>query len=122
MNSVLIAAAVLAVLVGIVHSALGELLIFRHVPPAADGRHRRRRRPFDILWATWHIASVMGWALAALLWKLAALPDASPLRDFLLLAIALAFAASGLLVLIGTRGRHPGWAGLLGVALLVVLA
>lgn len=121
MNSVLVAAAVLAVLVGIIHSALGERLIFRHVPPADDGKHGRRR-PFDILWATWHIASVMGGALAVLLWKLASVPDVSPLRDFLLLAIALAFAASGLLVLVGTRGRHPGWAGLLGVALLVVLA
>ncbi len=29
-------------------------------------------------------------------------------------------AASGL-VLIGTKGRHPGWAGLLGVAVLVWL-
>ncbi len=121
MNTFLVIAAVLAVLVGVIHSVLGERLIFRHPPRVAVGA-RRHRWPFDILWATWHIASVMGLALAAVLWKLAAMPEPSALREFLLLAIALAYAVSGLLVLVGTRGRHPGWAGLIGVAALVWLA
>jgi len=120
-NICLLAATVLAVIVGVVHSVLGERLIFRHQPRSANGV-RHHRRPFDILWATWHIASVLGLALAAVLWKLAAMPGASALREFLLLTIALAYAASGMLVLVGTRGRHPGWAGLIGVALLVWLA
>ncbi len=121
MNTCLVVATVLAVLVGVVHSVLGERLIFRH-QPRVDGNARRHRRPFDILWATWHIASVLGLAMAAVLWKLAAVPEPSALREFLLLAIALAYAASGVLVLVGTRGRHPGWAGLIGVAVLVWLA
>lgn len=120
-NLCLVGASVLAVIVGVVHSVLGEHLIFRHQPRAADGA-RRHRRPVDILWATWHIASVLGLALAAVLWKLAAMPEPSALREFLLLAIALAYAVSGVLVLVATRGRHPGWAGLIGVALLVWLA
>ncbi len=120
-NTSLVVATALAVLVGVVHSVLGERLIFRHQPRAADNA-RRHRRPFDILWATWHIASVLGLALAAVLWKLAAMPEPSALREFLLLAIALAYALSGVLVLVGTRGRHPGWAGLVGVAVLVWLA
>jgi hypothetical protein len=120
-NTSLVVASVLAVLVGVVHSVLGERRIFRHQPRAADSG-RRHRRPFDILWATWHIASVLGVALAAVLWKLAAMPEPSTLREFLLLAVALAYAVSGVLVLVGTRGRHPGWAGLIGVAVLVWLA
>jgi hypothetical protein len=121
MNPYLVAAVALAALVGVIHSVLGEILIFRRLPPH-DGASRRHRRPFDILWATWHIASVMGWAFAVVLWKLAAMHEPSPLRGFLLLAIASAYAASGLLVLIGTRGRHPGWIALFGVALLIGLA
>jgi hypothetical protein len=120
-NTFLVIAAMLAVLVGVVHSVLGERLIFRHQPRVADSA-RRHRWPFDILWATWHIASVMGLALAAVLWKLAATPEPSALREFLLLAVALAYAVSGVLVLLGTRGRHPGWVGLIGVAVLVWLA
>lgn len=121
MNSGLAVASVLAVLVGVIHSVLGEILIFRAQPRAGKSL-ARHRRPFDILWATWHIASVMGWALAALLWHLATVSEPSPLRSFLVLAIVLAYAASGLLVLVGTLGRHPGWLGLFGVALLVWLA
>lgn len=121
MDPYLVCATVLAALVGVIHSLLGEVLIFRRVPSIREGASRHRR-PFDILWATWHIASVMGWALAVVLWKLAAMHDPSPLRDFLLLVIAITYAVSGLLVLIGTRARHPGWAGLFGVAVLVWLA
>lgn len=121
MDPYLVCAAALAILVGVVHSVLGEILIFRRPASLQEGGHRHRR-PFDILWATWHIATVMGWALAAVLWKLAAMPGPSPLRDFLLLVMAGAYAASGLLVLVGTRARHPGWAGLFLVATLVWLA
>ncbi|MCQ4165661.1 hypothetical protein [Tahibacter harae] len=121
MNTWLLAATVLAVVVGLIHSLLGEVLIFRRQPRDAAGR-RRLQRPFDILWACWHIATVFGLALAALLWQLAAMPEPLALRGFLLNVVAIAYAVSALLVLFGTRGRHPGWAGLGGVAVLVMLA
>jgi hypothetical protein len=63
MHSLLVAAAVIATVTGFVHSLLGERLIFRHlrasslVPslpaPPLQSRHVR------ILWATWHLASVL---------------------------------------------------------------
>lgn len=75
MQPLLVTAAVLAVTTGVVHSVLGEMLIFRHlrqstlVPslsaPPLQGRNVR------ILWATWHLASIFGWVLAGLLWQLA---------------------------------------------------
>ena len=56
-------ASLLAILTGVVHSLLGERLIFRHVrsksvvpslpAPPLQARHIR------ILWATWHLASVL---------------------------------------------------------------
>jgi hypothetical protein len=123
MQPYLLAAAVVAVLVGVIHSVLGELLIFRKlrqgtiVPGliAAPLEPRNVR----ILWATWHLASAFGFGFAAILLTLA-LPAAS--QNFeIILAIAGAFVAGSLLVLIATRGRHPGWVGLLVVSVLAYL-
>ena len=113
-------AALLAVVTGLVHSVLGERLIFRHlrdtslVPsrpaPPLQARHVR------ILWATWHLASVLAWALAGLLWALARNPGAPLPADLVLSVCAAGFLAGAVLVLVGTRGRHPGWIALAIVA------
>lgn len=80
MQTLLSIAAGLAVLTGIVHSALGELLIFRHLRngtlvPTQDAPPLRSRN-VRIIWATWHLASVFGWAFAAILARLAMDPQA----------------------------------------------
>lgn len=125
MQSWLLAASVLATLTGVVHSLMGERLIFRHlrsaglVPslpaPPLQGRHVR------ILWATWHLASVLAWAFAGLLWSVAREP-ASPSTQAVLSAAVFGFTGSALLVLVGTRGRHPGWVALAAVGLLCGMA
>ena len=119
METPLTLAAALLFATGIVHSILGELLIFRHlrrgtlVPqlgaPPLQARHVR------ILWASWHLASVMGWGFAAILWGMAAAPEA-PLHSLVLQAVSGATAMGAMLVLAGTRGRHPGWIALGAVA------
>jgi hypothetical protein len=116
MQSLLATAAVLATITGVVHSVLGEWLIFRHlresalVPslpaPPLQGRNVR------ILWATWHLASVLGSAFAGLLWQLAHSPEAVLPASTVLGVTAAAFLAGSMLVLVGTRGRHPGWVAL----------
>lgn len=121
MNTWLAVATVLAVLTGLVHSVFGEILIFRRLPRDSSGQPLQWR-PLGVLWATWHIATVLGWALAAVLWQLALATEPSALREFTLNAVAAAYGVSGLLVLIGTRGRHPGWAALGAVAVLILLA
>lgn len=126
MSSVpLSAAAIVLVLVGLVHSALGEYMIFRHVRRngwlPTDGAPPLRGRHIRILWASWHIASVFGWALAAILWRVATAPTL-PLEGVVVHAAQIAaFAAAGL-VFIATRGRHPGWIGLGCAGLLALLA
>lgn len=115
-------AAVLAVLVALIHSVMGEVLIFRHlragtlVPTRAAAPLRERH--VRILWASWHIASVFGLTAAAILWRAAdaSQPDGT-FGAYAVSAVSLGMAASSLLVLVGTRGRHPGWLGLLAVAL-----
>lgn len=122
MSLLLTTAAAVAMLTGLVHSLLGERLIFRHlrastfVPglpaPPLQGRHVR------ILWATWHLASVFGWAFAGLLLHLAHAPAATLSARSVLAAVAAAHLGAALLVFVGTRGRHPGWIALALVAVL----
>ena len=123
MNTALLWAATGLALVGIVHSVLGEVLIFRAlrmrgiVPTTAQPLLRERQ--LRIVWATWHLVSVLGWLLAALLWRLAAEPPQAPLVVWTAHATGAAVAVCGLLVLYATRGRHPAWAVLLGIAALL---
>jgi len=122
MQPLLATAALIAVATGVVHSLLGERLIFRHlresslVPslPAPPLRARNIR----ILWATWHLASVLGWVVAALLWQLANNPGHALAANSVLHAATAGFMAGALLVLVGTRGRHPGWVALGAVGIL----
>lgn len=123
MQSYLFAAGIVAIVVGVVHSVLGELLIFRKlrigalVPsqPAPPLESRNIR----ILWATWHVTSVFGFGLAAILLALAGRMPGSD--SFAIRAIVLVFLGGAALVLVATRGRHPGWIGLLVVAALAHL-
>lgn len=125
MQTTLAIAAGLAVLTGIVHSLLGELLIFRHLRNGtlvpALGAPPLRNRNIRIIWATWHLATVFGWAFAVILGRLAMDPQA-PLLSLVIGAAVAAYAGGALLVLIGTRGRHPGWVALAAVAALTWVA
>lgn len=116
MQMQLLAAGLLMVLTGLVHSVLGEVLIFRRlrtgtiVPLLAP--QPLRERHLRILWASWHLVSVLGFGLAALLIALAAAPDL-PSHAPLVRIVSVATLAGSGLVLFATRGRHPGWLALL---------
>ena len=121
MNSLLLTAAILAILLGLAHSFLGERLIFsrwRKTPPDIPRAHRQ------IIWASWHVLTLLGWAIAAiLLWAAQDFDQIEKLQP-VLMVLAIILALSGLLVLFARRGRHPGWvvfmiiAGLIGWTLL----
>jgi hypothetical protein len=126
MQNYLFAAAALSVLIGIVHSVLGEILIFRKLrqgflvpdraaPPLGE-RHVR------ILWATWHIVSIFGFAFAAILVRVGTVTAEESLQNIVLTSTGLAFFGASILVLVGTKGRHPGWIGLAATAALIALA
>ena len=123
MQAYLLAAAVTAALVGVIHSALGEVLIFRKlrngsiIPNQAAAPLELRN--VRILWATWHLASAFGFGFAAILFILASresAPDAVTAWTLIL-----SFAVGSFLVLVATRGKHPGWIGLLVVSVLTYL-
>lgn len=122
MQTMLIAAGVLGLVTGLVHSVLGEILIFRHLRrgglvPAMEAPPLRERH-VRILWATWHLATVFGWAFAGVILQLAVAPDDGP-AALIMSAAVFANLAGALLVLVGTKGRHPGWIALLVAAALI---
>ena len=78
MNTSLVLAAVGLALVGAAHSVLGEILVFRSlrlrgVVPTG-GQPVLREQHVRILWGSWHLVTVLGWALSALLWRLGTVP------------------------------------------------
>jgi hypothetical protein len=126
MQTLLLAAGVLVLVTGLIHSVLGEILIFRHLRSGglvpAMAAPPLRERNIRIIWATWHLATVLGWALAGVLFHLAIAPQGQSLAAFVLSAICFAYLGAGLLVLVGTKARHPGWIALLAVAMLTGIA
>lgn len=127
MNMGLMVAAGLSCVIGLVHSVMGEQRIFRHlrrdgrmVP--TEGGALLREFQVRILWATWHLVSLLIWVLAAVLVWLAQPEARDAPGGWIKLTIALAYALAGLLVMFSNRGRHLAWVALWAVALLVSLA
>ena len=125
MNLYFVAAAVLAVLVGLVHSVLGEIMIFRGMRQGGlvptNGGTVLRESNERILWASWHLVTVLGCCIAAVLLWLSMPTSQAPSSTYLQHAIIAAMAVGSAFVAVGTNARHPGWVGLLGVAILVWL-
>lgn len=122
MNTYFIAA-VLAFVVGLAHSVLGEIMIFRRMRKPGrviptDGGAILLGSNVRILWASWHVLTVFGWGMAAILVWLSRPGSGSTAIGH---AIEMSMLIGSVLVLIATKGRHPGWIGLLGVAVLVWL-
>ncbi|MCM5680888.1 hypothetical protein M8A51_15285 [Schlegelella sp. S2-27] len=125
MNWYFFAAAVLTFVIGVAHSVLGERMVFHRMrragPIPTDGGTLLREGHVRILWASWHVATALGWCVAAALVGFS-LPSSNA-QEVLIVAraIMVAMVACSLLVLVGTKGRHLGWAGFLGVAVLTGL-
>jgi hypothetical protein len=126
MNLYFFSAAAITFVVGLVHSALGEKLVFRRLRAwdelvPTNGGNVLREHHVRILWASWHLVTVFGWCMGAVLLRLSwpALPDAS--NGFAAQACAVAALAGSACVFIGTQAKHPGWIGLLAIAVCVWL-
>lgn len=125
MNGYLITAGILSFAIGLIHSVFGESLIFRRLRATGiiptNGGSVLREAQVRILWASWHLVTVFGWCIAAMLIWLA-LPTSKAVAQLAIAhTISVSMLASSLLVLVGTKGRHPGWIGLLVVAMLTAI-
>jgi hypothetical protein len=121
----LLVGGLVAVVVALVHSVLGEVLIFRRMRKGTVvptmGQPILRERHVRILWATWHIVSVFGLAIAGGLVFMSIYP-AIDLQGLFLRSVAISMGASSAFVLFATKGMHPGWVGLLVVAASAIMA
>jgi len=125
MNGYLFLAGCLAVLLAIVHSVLGELLIFRHLRQSpcftlAEGPLKKRH--LNTLWSTWHLISIFGLGFAALLMWLSQTDVMQSQSLGVLLIIGVSFLISAAFWLWGTKGKHPAWFVLLAIAILTISA
>ena len=121
-------AGILCFFLGIVHSILGEYLIFNSkrnkgsLIPSKKSTELKERH-LRIIWATWHLASIFGWCLGAILIKISLEQNElnSSSIDFIIQSMMYTMFLASLLVLIGTKGKHPGWIVLLliGIALVI---
>jgi len=128
MNIYFLSAGILCFLLGIVHSFLGEYLIFNEkrdkgkLVPSKESSELKERH-LRILWATWHLASILGWCIGAVLIKVALTKNQQNIEfvDFILQSIVYTMGISSLMVSIGTKGKHPGWIVLLIIGILTII-
>lgn len=109
----LLGAAVATAALALVHAVGGEAMIFPHRAkfrglPRFLGRDELALRTIRV---TWHVATILGVAIATVFARFAAVDQLDESQRFVVRVLAASLAACGLLVLAGTRGRHPGWAG-----------
>lgn len=120
MNGYLFLAGLLALIVGLIHSVMGEARIFSRLRKdgfiPSEGGSLLKESHVRILWASWHALTMFGWGFAALLFWLSLSTNGSAPKAVVGNMVIASMVASSMLVLIGTKGRHPGWLGLLGVA------
>lgn len=105
----LLLAAALLIIIGFVHSYLGEKYLLirlfkRDNLPKLLGSDWFTKR---VLRFAWHITTLAWWGFAAILYFLHS-PSAQ-LKVDILLSIALVFTCSGLVSLIVARGKHLSW-------------
>lgn len=116
----------LAITLGVVHSILGEVLVFRHLRESDifsdNPESKLKERHYKTIWSTWHLVTLFGWGFGVILiiqsWSL----TSEVTLDKISMAISLLFLVSAIYWFIGTRGKHPAWVILGIISLLAWLA
>lgn len=116
------ASAILLVLVGLMHSVLGQRnlispLLAREDFPVVLGSQRNGRLT---LWFGWHALTLFWWAQAYVLWRMA--DDPSRAGPTTLVSLAIACALIGATALVVSKAKHLSWVFFLPIAILLGLA
>lgn len=128
MRFFILAAGALCIVLGLVHSLMGEYLIFKGrrkpgtlVPTISKEGLKEKYLP--IIWATWHLVSLLGFGIGLILLSLSISNENLDRGEFgfIIDTLSIAMLASSVLVFIATKGRHMGWFVLLVIAILLFL-
>ena len=124
MNGYLLLAGSLAILLGLVHSVLGETFVFQKLRDRQSHAWLTRInelpiRSIRILWASWHVVTVFGCGFGLMMIWLAYATTQDSIAALLKILFVTIFI-SALVVLVGTKGRHPGWFVLLIISSLIL--
>jgi hypothetical protein len=123
LNTYLLISGILAILLSVAHSIIGEVLILIPMQksegiPAVRGSIRTTKRTLRF---TWHITSVLGVGIAFLLFHYAKFAAPTPDHVYVLRVLSLTFFASFVVSIVGSRARHPSWMVFLIVSILIWL-
>ena len=121
--NILSTAGCLAFALGFIHSILGEILIFKRMRDGGiiptNGGSLLEERHVRILWASWHLVTVFGWGIGAILcWFSISSSEETAIPSFVINSVVMAMIAGATVVLVGTKGKHPGWVILITIAIL----
>ncbi|MFD2725410.1 hypothetical protein [Hyunsoonleella rubra] len=128
MNQYLFIAGTLYFILGLVHSILGEILIFKNlkksnkiIPTIVTSKLKERH--LRIIWATWHLTSLFGWCIGVLLIKIGTRQTemSADMMQFIITCIAITMLCASFLVFISTKGKHLGWIVLLIIGITPIL-
>ena len=118
-------ASILCFIVALIHSLLGEVLVFRRMRTKGlvptDAHPILKERHVRILWASWHIVTIFGWGFGTILLLRAQSSSFEPIETNILYIVSISMLISAALVFYSTKARHPGWVGLLLISLFIWL-
>ncbi|MDJ0778603.1 MAG: hypothetical protein QNJ85_12125 [Gammaproteobacteria bacterium] len=120
MTSLLYAAALMAVAIGLAHSLLGERYILQRLfrrgglPPLFGGTGFTR----NTLRFAWHLTTLAWWGFAAVL---VALAQPTLERSILGNIVGIVFLLHALVALAGSRGKHFSWLVFLAIGTCTLL-
>ena len=118
-QALLTAASILLVATMAVHSILGQKRLIRPILKQGAGVMQNPLARF-ILPFGWHLMSLFGLILAAILFAWAWAPDQA--RTIGLVMTGIVFTMSGIWDAIGSKGKHVGWPPLTLIGLLALAA
>ena len=121
MNIWFLCAFIVTILVGLIHSILGERFIINPLQsftnlPKIFGSDLLTKRTLRF---AWHLTTIAWFSLASFMLMLALRRQLS--IPFISAALSLTFTVSFLISLIGSRGRHFSWIMFLAVAVFLLL-
>ena len=122
----LFTAGCLVIVLGLVHSLLGEWLIFRHLRDSGiiptKGGALLEEKQVIILWASWHLVTVFCWGIGAILCGFYISSAEIVVPSFVINSVALSMISGAVLVLLATKGKHPAWIVFTAITALILLA